>query len=447
MVKISRLSFPFVCQLGLAGALLSQPLLASQDLSYLSFHPRPLAESVIAGNSQLEHTGSDIAAISDYSSSSLRSLDSSLAQVKQQQGPYAQELSELLLSKGLLLQGQEKHDQALKALEQGLHILRVNLGLEDIAQEPYLKAMLSSSKAQEDWPAADALQDMLLQVRLAHYGENSVEAASAYIARADWDVSLYTEARGQQSELLRNPEVLNRRLTDAYNRYTSALALLQPSGPDDAEKLIATERKLAAISFIVKEYIGNERRVAGSASGSALNSALDEQKRSHRQTSMALFNNGKSALQRAIVYSVNAEPADYGEVAERMMELGDWYLLFDRRSAAIEVYEEVLSMLNAMDADEQVVQRIFAAGLPVQVSEQVYQNSNPEEYAGYIDVEFSVSKSGKASDMQILSSIGSDRVIEKALLKTIRDSRFRPGFARGEVDSLEKMRLRYYYTL
>ena len=86
--------------------------------------------------------------------------------------------------------------------------------------------------------------------------------------------------------------------------------------------------------------------------------------------------------------------------------------------------------------------------MPVRTPVATYLGQEPPDaFAGFIDVEFELSRFGKAYNPQVITSNNADRDIERELLRTIRNCRFRPLFVAGNAVKAEKMQLRYYYSL
>src|SRR5690606_35094402 len=134
------------------------------------------------------------------------------------------------------------------------------------------------------------------------------------------------------------------------------------------------------------------------------------------------------------------------KIAERIMELGDWYLLFDLRADALKTYEEALAVLSATSLSAREIERIMTPGMPIPIPEihtiEAENARKPGDFKGYLDVEFTLSRCGLASRPKIIgSSPASHKAGERELLLTIRDCKFRPKLARDGETANEKVRL------
>lgn len=427
---LSMLLLPTLAPLALANEKANEPV----------FHPLPLAA---AGSLAHDADVVDMAAFEPVAD--VEAYQRRLQQLQAGAAPYAAELAETTLALGLALQQQGRHDEALDALAQSRQILRVNEGLNSLGQARVLQAMIDSSVALQDFVQADALHEALYRLRLQAHGTHDSAVAEASLDWADWNVRRYLqESQGSAAPEAADSRLINLRLDRAYALYTRALAIQQAAAGTPPDALIATERRIAGLTSLVN------RGLQDATSHSSLTRLGDNSRQRSRQTpNRFLLKDGTTALQRAISYSLASPTPDLAQAAQRMLELGDWYLLFDERAAAVQAYEDALALLDTAEAAQPDLLQL-GSGLPVRDPAASYvatQEAPLEDYDGYIDVEFEVNRFGKASRPAILASTAQAHELEKALLRRIRSSTFRPGFEDGAVLAQHKVQLRYYYSL
>lgn len=464
---------------------LPDPSCAGQDLRYLSFHPVPLAPASSAStetsSSAVTLVSLDVPAARASSSSfdpsaaareragsdentslTLRPVRTNaaaraekyrerIAELRRSKGALALPLAEQLLALGRALQEQGQLDAALEAYEESRHLLRVNLGLNSLEQAPVLMAMFGTYAEQGDVGHAHAMQEALFNLRLRHHGGDGDGALNALLDWADWNVTLYLlldplpslESTSHLSTRLNDP-----RLELAYASYTKALQKLQHEGIAGDPRLVTTERKLAALNFITDRKMldtyGEALRVHAPVSDAAYGNTGN----AFESASEARFHEGSSALRRALAYSERSAQRRDDDVAARMVELGDWYLLFDQRAAAMEMYRDALEFMRKASLPQEDVDRIMSPGMPVPTPDTAYLPPvEVGEYAGYIDVEFELTQFGMATKPKIIGRSEPNRPIERELLREIRSCKFRPKFVADAPVNREKIRLRYYYAL
>ena len=375
-----------------------------------------------------------------------------IALLEDQQGPYDAALSEqhLALATEYLQSGNPQ--QALNSLQSALQIQRMQAGLYSLEQVPTLRHMINAYVALNDLSSAHQLQEAMLQLRLRHYGHGRQEGALALLDWADWNVNLYLSADLLNDASLKvssrqgtsTMSYSNAYIQEAYSQYVSALETLHRQSDPLNENLLTTERKLAALNFMVNQSM-QQRLGYSPATNSTGNSKADPAADKLRNFH---FLNGSSALKRALAYGYLTPQPEHDYIAARMLELADWYLLFDRRGAALDLYQETLDLLSSANIPQQEIDQLYAAGLPVQSPDSTYRSAlEPEEFAGYIDVEFTLNKFGSASDPRLLAESEADPVVIRELMRTIRACKFRPKFAAGNVVNKETVKLRYFYKL
>lgn len=435
-----------VCS-GLAAA---QP--GDVDLYRLRFVPAPVADQSPAltppptavPEAPREPVNRAGNSISDYVES-IRRAEETL-------GPWAEAIAEDALALASLYRNSGRQREALAALEQALQVTRVNKGLFDAAQIPIVRQIIDLHIQLEEFEEARRREQYLFYVQRKNYRGRDPRLLSALIEWADWNVNMHLRERAlgqaeayiQRAPLQAGPPLIAPRLQNARDLYHAALNWLHDSDLDDT-RVVGTERKLAALNYLVDQELTSERQGEFGAPMDGFHSPDARHAWSYQ------FQEGSAALKRALAWSYKSTRQEYRSIAERMMELGDWYLLFDHRAEALQAYEEALAVLSANAMSEQEIERIMTPGLPVPIPE-VERHSKPpiDTYKGYIDVEFKLSRFGLAySPVVIDASPNSPKAVKRELLNTIRDCKFRPKLARageGRQGGDDTVKLRYYYT-
>src|SRR5690606_11549373 len=90
---------------------------------------------------------------------------------------------------------------------------------------------------------------------------------------------------------------------------------------------------------------------------------LDSTAQRMRSHHPALLAHGSEALQRAVSYSAAAAPAE--EVAQRLVELADWYLLMDQHDEAAAHYQDAMQLLETAGLDSDQRSAVLQSGQPV----------------------------------------------------------------------------------
>lgn len=427
------------------------------DLRNLTFIPSPVSALPDADTSSLSPGGGETGDAQGSEASlelSIRDYQDAIRLAEDRDGPWAETITEQSIALASLYRRAGRNQEALAALDKAFHLIRVNRGLFDPTQIEVVRAMIETHVAMDDLGSANEKEQYLFYVQRKNYQGEDSRLLEAMIEWADWNVNMHLRERAYSRRpvavsdpLQPRQPLISPRLEHAQDLYYTVIQWLTRTSHYEDPRLVTTERKLAALNYIVdQEFAGRPSFLSAPSSIDGYSGPEDD----FPGLGSPHFHKGSDALKRAIAYSYNVSTPEYGSVAERIMELGDWYLLFDRRAAALETYEEALAVLSASSLSEQEIERIMTPGMPVkipEISEAGASRSPPTDYKGYIDVEFTLSRFGLASRPAIIAtSPGPNRKIERALLETIRDCKFRPKFVKGAVASDEKVRLRYYYT-
>lgn len=116
-------------------------------------------------------------------------LESQLADMSLQTGPYDVGLAEVQEDLGRTYLELGEPAQAAAALEQGLQLLRINHGLYDESQIPMLEKLVVAQRAQGEWDKVDDYQHLVFSLQRRNYEPDSVEFADAVLAMGDWQLT------------------------------------------------------------------------------------------------------------------------------------------------------------------------------------------------------------------------------------------------------------------
>jgi hypothetical protein len=163
---------------------------------------------------------------------------------------------------------------------------------------------------------------------------------------------------------------------------------------------------------------------------------------------------GVEAHRRSLVYLQSNEARTSEQVATAMLEEADWDLLFERKTNAADKYDATYQFFvdnpnfqaEASDVIYPAVPVVLPTYLPPPNS-RAKLGIAPDakvNFFGYIDVNFSITKYGKARGVKILGKGGEvTRNMEIRMNQYLRNVLFRPRYIGNEVDTGE-ISLRYY---
>ena len=388
----------------------------------------------------------------------IRQTLDSIEQIQLSNGVYDASLTEKYFTLGNIYQNRGEHEKAISSYMTGLQNSRVHSGLKDLNQEVILEKLIESHLALNQLGIAHELEKTRLDLYLKNFNQDDNGKVPGFIKWANWNVNLFLKRNSapldfrMEADNAIDERNLNSLLIEAQEYYINTLNILQRNETLDTQDVLTIvdiEKKLAAISYIINQKADNN--VENIFTPIAGNQHYGGKRPMSERVNSANFFYGSSALKRAIAYTYNRPNPEYQDIAAQMMELGDWYLLFDRRQAALEVYKNAYEVLTAASLSKQQIEQIMSFGMPViEPNKKLifeFNNDQEREFHGYIDVEFNLSKFGIATRPEIIGiSHNNGKNIQKELIRTIRKAKFRPAFVEGTPENHDSVRLRYYYS-
>jgi tetratricopeptide (TPR) repeat protein len=360
-------------------------------------------------------------------------------------GAWDENLSEELLGYGAVLQQQGEHEQAVHVFDRAAHLARVNFGLEALEQIPALQGRISSHLAMGEWEEADRQQQYAYYVHTRAMDRQDPDLPDALAEYARWSITSYYRGLGEF------PHV---RLVDAFRLYSAAHALAAEHH-SDPELQMAYLNDLAGTAYLVART--NAVQIANAqpnARGFNEFAAVDASVLDAYRYRSSGFNQGEIALIKAIELQagLNSEQYSIERHAEALAKLGDWYLLFDRRQAAMRLYGEAWQLLEAESPGQ--AQEFFAT---VQILPQ-FSNFHEQRRAaaagrtgqaferGFVDLSFNISPFGRLGNIEVMYIDPADEEPRiHRLLRDLRQSVVRPRFEDGEPVEVTGVTMRMPY--
>ncbi len=168
---------------------------------------------------------------------------------------------------------------------------------------------------------------------------------------------------------------------------------------------------------------------------------------------LPLYRGGEEAFTRILTYLRANPDAQPVQVAEAMLELGDWHLLFGKERRGLKQYEEARAYLVASGVSDAEITALLNPAVPVQlpvfreaphIRSWLAQDVTPA-FSGYIDVALTLDDAGDVENIEVLGkSESANAAIEARLKKVLRNAPFRPRLAGG--DDAGKVELRYNFA-
>lgn len=372
-----------------------------------------------------------------------------LEQLEYDGGAWSAQLAEELSTLGNLLYAQGDYEQSIEVFDRAVHVSRVNYGLYSTQQIPLVERIIESHIALGHWQEADRQQQYAFYVQSKAYGVRDPRMAEVFENLARWNITSFY--RGLDPD----PSA---RLLETYMLFRAAANTVAFHFGTADPRYVSLLRDVAGASDMVTRYTP-----AGTVTATATNPNI------RRVSEFVGVPNdqvrvpnggGEGALRRILeFYSDDDRPATPENLLLRVQalaELGDWYMLEQRRQGALDAYADAWNLLMTMEDGSTLAQQFFdhIEFLPTfsrfeEEQREAFQVS-PDFGAkqGYVDVSFDVSRYGRAGNFSVLAvePAGMTRV-DMMAINHLRSLTVRPRVAAGETLATtgERYRVPFWY--
>lgn len=169
---------------------------------------------------------------------------------------------------------------------------------------------------------------------------------------------------------------------------------------------------------------------------------------------------GFQAGEEALLNIIAQRQVDDGisvPLAEANANLGDWYLMFDRRKAAAQMYANAWQIISELEDSEELLSEFFGHVIPLPTfldapTSLVFTSRDGRDTqdlnVGFVDLRFDVTENGVVRNLEIVTGETEENsMILGRLQRQVRSSVFRPALKDGAaIHSIgSQFRYRYWY--
>ncbi len=316
--------------------------------------------------------------------------------------------------------GKGNYGTALEHYGRAVHVSRVNDGLHSASHVEIVYREAQAYKAMGNYEQANNREEYAYQVLKRAHGGMDEDLLPGVYKLARW----YRDTQN---------------LFSARAMYQHALEILIANGKhDDLESIPAYEG--IAWSYRLERFppyfmSGGETRA------SEFSSAYEE------SISINNFPAGERALQQIIRIYRNTDSINPVVVSEAILELADWYLLFDKTKRAYPLYEYVYDALEELEPG--LAGTYF--GEPKLLYFPVPQDPRPPDLqergdarTGYVELAYEISDSGYPRSLKTVAS-EPPGLMDFRVRKSLRLSRYRPMIVEGQALATQDFTYRYEF--
>ena len=377
-------------------------------------------------------------------SDSIRQYGSIVSGIELDGGAWDGGLVEELASLGRLQQQQGNHAAAIETLDRAIHVNRINSGLYTLEQVPVVEQLIQSHMALGDWEQADVYNNYLFHVQQKAYGVDDPRLIPVLDRLATWNIQAFKIGYG---------DLLGIRLRQSQIMFNAAARMVGMHFGKADERYVNYQRNIASSAYLVARNPDLMMEI-GSPEYRNMQQMLAEKLNEQRRVQPPGFRTGERALLEIAMYYEEQGDDPYALV-EAITHLADWYLMFERRRGFLENYKIAWDLLQELENNEELTERLFGnvAPLPsfassIQTPDAFYRNEDGSEALNfdYADLTFDVTANGLVRNVKSISEETEENQAQLSKLRiTVRSMRFRPLLIDGEPQLSKENHFRYRY--
>ena len=365
-------------------------------------------------------------------------VEATIEAIERRASRYADELVRPLTLLGDALVGIGASEGAFGAYDRALHIARVNRGLHHPSQVAvvYRQARLLADGG--DFAAANRRHEYAYAILLRSYGGDNPALLPGMFALADWYMAGYN-------------------IFSARALYEHAAAVAESNLAADHPALIRALRSVAATYRSERFPPFYTRRNVTSAA--TLGSYAGFRYRTTDRTSVNSFAKGERALIKVINIVQARDGADGSgrdsepegeELARAMLELGDWFLMFDKQARALSLYRRVWELL---ERNPSLLAQTFAAPSalylplpkPPKGRRSAPQPADGTAHNGVVELSVDINERGVVSRIDTIRSEPPD-LMDFKVRRSVKQARYRPVFDGDTLQGADDVRVTHTFV-
>lgn len=272
----------------------------------------------------------------------LRALDRAEADF----GAYGEQNADIYIGLGNALRENREFDKARDAFARGMQIQRVNFGLYDLSQIPYLSSLADTAKIQSDWEAAADFLHQASVIQQHNTASNESSLIESLQERIDLHLLAYAHM-GVSEEGFKH-------LEKAYLVDTREVRPYLPDPETQLESFLAAQKKTAVINYEMAMF--SLSTPVSKASFSTIDrTAIDN---TYKSLDSYYVNGRKSLI--TIVEALQKYSSDPQKLVKAHTELADWYILFNKNNSAVINYKKAYEIALTQENGEELAEKLFS---------------------------------------------------------------------------------------
>ncbi len=355
-----------------------------------------------------------------------------ISRIESESGAYSAKLSEHLLTLASHYQEKGKHQNAIEVYKRAIHVQRINEGLYNLNQVTMIERMIDSQIALGDWEEAADRHSHLFWLHQRNFGEDDPRMLPVLDKMSSWHLNAYAISPVNQ----------HHHLSNAYEMFQRSIGIVTKHHGETDTRLIKPLQGLAISNYYLARLNAQQqpRRASSTPTHEGAitfrNSAAAEAERRSRIDHYMLnsYHSGKQAIQQMIEIFRADDDGDPANQIRAQVQLGDWYMLFDRPNSATDEYQAAYQAMSQYEHLNDYKTQVFGQprALPdlPNIQAETRDANDPHDY---VVVQYDVTARGDARNIEFLESKPKNSVGNRVMVRrSLKVAKFRPRFDQGE---------------
>lgn len=352
------------------------------------------------------------------------------------------------------------YDSATTVLQDAIGIARINYGLHSLDQADAVESLMAAKQAKGQHEEAERQRDYLRDLARRNADDARTIGILSKLAASEMDLARRSLGVSAAPVLMvRSMGLVTRPLSPTSPSLFAIDRPLSPQSPS-LEALYAARADYAAAIDAADKTHGNAQDLFA-MQDALVDTVYFEHAHSEmhgpdslytrsigaKRLNTAISTAGTQIMEERLRTSLRLGRAPV-EIAQEMIEIGDWDLVYNKFGLALDRYEQARELLVARGVPRETMDAMLSPVVPV-----VLPVRNPSEgradgrpYRGYIDASVEITRFGVVKRVDIADrSAGASKAIEKSLRRWLAASRFRPRFVDDALARSDTFDARFYF--